>query len=141
LYGELTALENLTFTGRMYGIERPAQTAEVLLHESGLEWVAHQAVNKLSQGLCRRLAIARVLVHHPKLILLDEPFVSLDSEGRQWLERLFDKWRQDARAVCFTSHDDGQCRKLADRVVRIHRGQISGFDPSASDLTIARRSA
>jgi heme exporter protein A len=141
LYRELTALENLTFTGQMYGIEHPAQKAEGLIREAGLEWVAHQAVGKLSQGMCRRLALARVFVHDPQLVLLDEPFASLDREGCQWLELLFHKCRQDARTICFATHDDGQCQNLADRVVRLHRGQIAADERSTTYSTMARQSA
>jgi ABC-type multidrug transport system ATPase subunit len=123
LYHELTAVENLVFSGRMYGVALPHERARELLRDTGLEWAAHHAVGKLSQGMCRRLAIARALVHAPKLLLLDEPFASLDADGRCWLELLLQQWRRNARAVCFTSHDIGQCRALADRTVWLEHGR------------------
>jgi heme ABC exporter ATP-binding subunit CcmA len=146
LYRELTAAENLIFAGRMYGVERPAERADELLVNAGLEWAANRAVGKLSQGTCRRIAIARALMHDPQLILLDEPFASLDEGGTVWLEQLFDQWRHEARTVCFASHDARQNRELAHRTIRLQRGLVAecelGIAPSLiSRPLMSRRSA
>jgi ABC-type multidrug transport system ATPase subunit len=138
LYSELTAMENLMFAGRMYGVERPAERARQLLQEGGLEWTAHRSVGKLSQGIGRRLAIARALIHEPTLILLDEPFASLDADGRRWLERLFQQWRCERRIVCFANHDIHQSRLLADRIVWLHRGRVVAHERSDSNSTALR---
>jgi heme ABC exporter ATP-binding subunit CcmA len=124
LYLELTALENLLFAARMHGVADALVVAHNLLIDAGLEWAADRTVGKLSQGVCRRLAISRALVHTPSLILLDEPFAGLDAEGTAWLERLIQHWRRPGQAVCFTSHDSSQCERLADRIVLLHRGSI-----------------
>jgi heme exporter protein A len=138
LYRELTALENMIFAGRMHGVDAPGQRSRQLLLESGLEWTAHRFVGRLSQGIGRRLAIARTLIHEPRFILLDEPFASLDADGRQWLERLFQQWRSENRVVCFTSHDIHQSRVLADRIVRLHCGRVAGHETSNSNPTALR---
>ena len=141
LYGELTALENLVFAGRMFGIDCPTQRAQMLLTEAGIERVAHQAVGQLSQGLWRRLAIVRALIHEPPLVLLDEPFASLDRDGRRWLERLFQQWRVQGRTVCFASHDVEQSRHLADRVIWLDMGRIVASETTSRDPRVRRRSA
>ena len=141
LYRELTALENLTFAGRMYGVDHPGERARNLLRDGGLEWTADRQVARLSQGVCRRLAIARALVHEPKLILLDEPFASLDENGRHRLERLFQQWRHEGRTVCFAGHDIGQCTLLADRTVRLDRGHVEECDVFDRCPVATRRSA
>jgi heme exporter protein A len=124
LYSELNVLENLVFAGRMYGVDCPIERAETLLGETRLESLAHRLVAQLSQGMQRRVAITRALVHDPQLLLLDEPFASLDVEGNQWLERCFESWRIAKRTVCFATHDVEQSRRLADRLVWLDAGRI-----------------
>jgi heme ABC exporter ATP-binding subunit CcmA len=140
-YGELTALENVTFAGRMHGVDRPRDHAMKLLNDSGLGCAAHRRAGDLSQGMRRRLAIARALVHNPVLILLDEPFSSIDTEGQRWLDGLFRQWRDKGRTVCFAYHDVCQSRRLADRILWLDCGRVAAIEPSESDSATARRSA
>jgi heme ABC exporter ATP-binding subunit CcmA len=140
-YGELTALENVTFAGRMHGVDRPRDHAMKLLNDSGLGCAAHRRAGDLSQGMRRRLAIARALVHNPVLILLDEPFSSIDTEGQRWLDGLFRQWRDKGRTVCFACHDVCQSRRLADRILWLDCGRVAAIEPSESDSATARRSA
>ena len=130
LYFELTALENLIFAARMYGVVRPDNRAKELLAAAGLEPLTNRLVGQLSQGLRQRLAIARAVVHEPQLILLDEPFASLDAQGRDWLEQLFRQWRRAGRTVCFVSHDVRDSRGLADRLVSLDAGRIVEVEPT-----------
>ncbi len=124
LYGELTALENLIFAAHMYGIDCPIKRAQTLLAQTGLEWMRDRRAAQLSQGARRRLALARALVHEPLLFLLDEPFASLDADGSEWLELLFQRWRDTESTVCFASHDVEQSRRLADRIIWLNAGRI-----------------
>jgi ABC-type multidrug transport system ATPase subunit len=124
LYSELTAMENLVFAARMHNIKRPQQRAEQLLADAALEWVSAIAVEKLSQGIRRRLAVIRALVTEPSFILLDEPYASLDEEGRGWLDRLFEQWRRERRTICFSGHDAVHSRALADRIVWLECGRV-----------------
>jgi heme exporter protein A len=128
LYGELTALENVVFAGRMCGVHCPSLRAHALLAESGLERMAHRPAGQLSQGARQRLAICRALVHAPPLILLDEPFACLDAEGRQWLEGAMRAWQMHERVICFASHDIEQCRRLAHRIIRLATGRIASVE-------------
>jgi heme exporter protein A len=130
LYSELTTLENLVFAGRMYGVACPDKRAKELLAAAGLEPLTDRLVGQLSQGLRQRLAIARAVVHEPQLVLLDEPFASLDAQGRDWLEQLFHHWRRDGSTVCFVSHDPRDSRGLADRLVSLDAGRIVEAEPT-----------
>lgn len=141
LYRELTAAENLTFAGRMYGVANAADRAMRLLRAADLEWAARREVARLSQGMCRRLAILRALIHVPTLILLDEPFASLDRESTHWLEQLFRTWRDEGRTVCFASHDVGQSRALADRTLWLESGQIAADEVGPFHAAFSLRSA
>lgn len=141
LYGELTALENLIFAARMYGIDCPTKHAQTFLAETGLEQMKDRRVAQLSQGARRRLAIARAFIHDPHLILLDEPFASLDANGSEWLELLFQKWRDTERTVCFVSHDVEQSRYLADRIIWLKAGRIAATDWLTGQTAFSRKTA
>jgi heme exporter protein A len=141
LYSELTALENLVFASRMYGVPDPGRHATELLTDAGLEAAANRMVGQLSQGMRQRLAIIRAIVHGPELVLLDEPFASLDAHGRDWLEGLFQQWRAAGRTVCFASHDPRECQGLADRVVSLDRGCIVAIESISKNATCLPQSA
>jgi heme ABC exporter ATP-binding subunit CcmA len=141
LYRELTVLENLVFAARMHGVKLPHQRAMLLLVESGLEWAAEVAVAKLSQGICRRLAILRALVNKPTFVLLDEPYVNLDENGRHWLDQRFGQWRREEQTVCFASHDVSQSRAIADRVVWLECGRVRAQETCRNTPAIQVRSA
>ena len=141
LYAELTALENLVFAGRMYGVVDGHDRAFALLQDAGLERHAHRPAGQFSQGMRQRLAIARAQIHEPRLLVLDEPSSALDAAGRDWLERLFDGWRHAGRTICFASHDAAQSYKLADRVIHLDAGRIVACEQGDSPRTTLRRSA
>lgn len=128
LYAELTAAENLIFAGRMHGVANVRDRTNELLAGAGLDSLAQRPVGELSQGMRQRLAIARALVHDPRLLVLDEPSSSLDAAGRQWLEQLFEQWRDEGRTVCLASHDEALSRKLANRLVLLNAGRIEAIE-------------
>ncbi len=141
LYGELTLAENLLFAARMYGIGNPEKHVEGLLAAASLAHLCDKRVALLSQGLRQRATIVRSTVHAPPLILLDEPFASLDSHGRAWLESLFESWRRSGRTVCFVSHDAAHSRAHADRLVTLDCGRIVDVEEMHQRPPLARRSA
>lgn len=141
LYGELSALENLTFAARMYGIDYPIERARTLLAEAGLESIAHRPVAKCSQGVRRRISIIRALVHEPLLVVLDEPFASLDAEGCLWLEHLLQRWRDSERTVCLSTHDTEQSGRLADRIIWLNGGRIITTERPTNERSYLRKSA
>jgi heme ABC exporter ATP-binding subunit CcmA len=141
LYAELTALENLLFAGRMYGVTGIHDRAKALLAEAGLELHSDRLAGQLSQGMRQRLAIARALVHEPRLIVLDEPSSALDVASRRWLERLIERLRREGQTVCFATHDAALSRNLADRILRLDAGRLVAIE-RGDDLPVhSRRSA
>ena len=105
LYPELTARENLTFFGELYGLPDVPKAVSRALEQSGLASRADDFVSGFSRGMRQRVALERALLHHPRLILLDEPFTGLDQASAAALvSRLYDQQRAGCLIVLAT-HD------------------------------------
>lgn len=133
LYRNLTVAENLLFAARMYGLVDPRQRVQTLLESTGLQPFGQHLVAQISQGMARRLSIARALVHDPSIVLMDEPFSGLDADGSLWLMRLLRQLRTQGRTICCVTHDVALVRALADRAVRLARGRVQELEPNAWD--------
>ena len=105
LYEDLTPAENLAYYARLYGI--PDRTARVAaaLERVGLSARAHHRVRALSNGMQKRAAIARAILHQPDVLLLDEPEAGLDRESRRILGELLAEWTAGGRSVALATHD------------------------------------
>jgi heme exporter protein A len=124
LYLALTALENLMFAGRMYGLQDVSDRAAELLSAVGLEQQARQRAGCLSRGMRQRLAIARAVIHDPPILLLDEPFTSLDPPGRDWLKSFLSALRERHRAILLISHDAEETQSWVDRLLYLQAGRV-----------------
>ncbi len=124
LYPHLTLQENLIFAARMCDVSEPARQADAWLESTGLGPHAARFPTRISRGMRQRLSVARALIHDPPIVLLDEPFCSLDAEGTEQLLRLLMDLRSRRRTICFVSHDPLTMRRLADRVVELESGSV-----------------
>ena len=105
--------------------ERRGAAAEVLARV-GLGDRLHEWPARLSGGQRQRVALARALVHHPRLLLLDEPLGALDALTRIEMHRLIEGlWRQSGFTALLVTHDVQEAVALADRVVLIEDGRIA----------------
>jgi heme exporter protein A len=132
LYPHLTLRENLIFAARMYDVPRPRERADALLGAVSLSAHADRNSPVLSKGMRQRMSLARALVHDPPILLLDEPFDGLDADSGAWLTDLLQGLRREGRTLCFVLHDQAKTRELADRVLRLEQGSLSGI------VTVAR---
>jgi sulfate transport system ATP-binding protein len=100
-----------------------------------LDWLSDRRPSQLSGGQRQRVALARALAVEPRVLLLDEPFGSLDAQVRQelrrWLRRLHDEIRLTS---VFVTHDQEEALEVADRVVVMNQGQIEQFGSPAEIL-------
>ncbi len=131
LYPTLSARANLNFFGRIYGLRGPAlsERVEDVLHIVALTDRADEAVEKYSGGMKRRVNIAAGLVHHPRLLFLDEPTVGVDPQSRnQIFESVLRLNRERGMSIIYTSHYMEEVELLCNRVAIIDQGQIIALD-------------
>jgi len=112
VYRELTALENLELYGRLYHVLERRERTGMLLERFGLWDVRHDRVASYSRGMTQRLALCRVLLHEPQLLVLDEPFTALDAAGAELLDAQLAELR-GARTVLLSTHDPDRVSPLA----------------------------
>jgi ABC-2 type transport system ATP-binding protein len=124
---ELTARENMELHGVLYGVEKKLmnERIEELLHIVEL-WDKRQSyVKTFSGGMRRRLEIARALLHHPKIVFLDEPTVGLDPQTRNniW-SHIEDLSKKEDITVFFTTHYMEEAEKMSQHIFIIDHGKI-----------------
>jgi heme exporter protein A len=135
LYRDLNPVENLRFFARLYGLENPDARIESLLERVGLGRRKSDIVRGFSRGLHQRLGIARVMLHDPSLILLDEPYTGLDANAVGTLNQMLDEASAAGKTIILTTHDIEQGLRSATRAAIIDRGQVV-FTGSAKDSAI-----
>ncbi|MGH3007909.1 MAG: heme ABC exporter ATP-binding protein CcmA [Gaiellaceae bacterium] len=112
VYRELTALENLDLYGRLYGVPERRERIGMLLERFGLWESRHNRVASYSRGMTQRLALCRVLLHDPALLVLDEPYTALDEAGAELLDVQLAELR-DERTFLLSTHDPARVEPLA----------------------------
>lgn len=133
LYPDLTPVQNLEFYARMFGVPGPARRVRALLDQVGLSGWAHRPVRTLSRGLEQRCALARVLLHEPRLLLLDEPFTGLDVDAAAMLSGMLRQAHARGTALLMTTHDIDRGFEICGRAVILVRGRLM-WDGAISPL-------
>ena len=124
---ELTAYENMALHGFLYGVEKKLrqERVEQLLKFVELWDRKDTLVKKFSGGMKRRLEIARGLLHHPKILFLDEPTLGLDPQTRNHMwSYLAELNKNEGITVFFTTHYMEEAEKIATRIAVIDHGKI-----------------
>lgn len=124
-YGDLSAHENVTFFGKLYGADKPEEQARRLLVDFGLEDAMHRAAKTFSRGMMQRLGLARALVGRPSLVLLDEPFTGLDGHSTRSVIERIRTLRDEGSMVLMISHDMETTAQLADEFAVLVRGKLA----------------
>jgi heme exporter protein A len=126
LYGDLTAEENLTFFGKMYGVHALDKRIAEVLSLVGLSQRRRDLVRTFSRGMQQRLAIGRAVLHDPTIMLFDEPHTGLDQDASSMLDGVLREVAARGRTVVMTSHDLVRVADLATRFDILSRGMIAG---------------
>lgn len=143
VYENLSAIENLRFFGRLYGVKDAEPRIINLLRRVGLERRAHDLARTYSRGMQQRLAIARALLHDPAVLLLDEPHTGLDQSALAVLDDLVEEARGSGRTVLMATHELERAARLGTRAIILARGSVAA-DFVLADLdgaTLAARYA
>jgi heme exporter protein A len=105
VYQQLTVLENLRFFARLYGLKDQGARIEQLLTQTALTRYRHDPAGILSRGMTQRLAIARALLHTPRVLLADEPFTGLDLDAGRHLVEILTDFKQAGGSLIMTTHN------------------------------------
>jgi ABC-type multidrug transport system ATPase subunit len=118
VYKELSAVENLDLYGRLYHVPERRETIGALLERFGLWEARHQRVGSFSRGMQQRLALCRVLLHGPDLLLLDEPHAGLDVSAQTLVDDLLAE-SVGVRTLVVASHDPERLSPLATQALAL----------------------
>jgi len=132
LYDDLTCRENLIYYGRLYGLKDHKPRVDEVLEKVRLGSRADHRVRTLSNGMQKRAAIARAILHEPDVLLLDEPEAGLDRESVSILGTLLAEWTGSGRSVILTTHDLDLGLSWGQRAGVLRGGKIS-FPGTESD--------
>ena len=124
VYDELTGVENLRFAARMLGVPSDRAPLVERLDAVGLAESADIVARSYSTGMRKRLELARIGLADPRVVLLDEPFTSLDEDGVELVQRAIAGWREAGKTVLLASHRAEEARRHADRSVRLEAGRV-----------------
>jgi ABC-2 type transport system ATP-binding protein len=130
LYPTLSAHENLSFYGRMYGLHglQLKKRIDELLEMIGLKDRKDERVQKFSGGMKRRLNLAVGLLHEPKLLLLDEPMVGVDPQSRNHILESIRTLKSEGTTMIYTTHYMEEAEQLCDRVAILDEGRLVALD-------------
>jgi heme ABC exporter ATP-binding subunit CcmA len=136
LYANLTAEENLLFAQRMTGMPADHGQVERILMDVGLSADRAEKVRGFSSGMRRRLALGRILLRPPRLLLLDEPYASFDTDGIDLVNAFATRTAAGGGIVIVATHDLLRARSVLHREVRIHEGRLVERGDPADDVLV-----
>jgi ABC-2 type transport system ATP-binding protein len=130
VYKDLSAWDNLTFTGKLYDMPKAFREsrAEELLKMFGLYERRKERVKSFSRGMKRRICIAMALMNRSSVIFLDEPTSGLDVQSVLIIRDLIRKLNQQGLTIFITTHNIEEASQMCDRVAIINHGKIATID-------------
>jgi len=138
LYMDLSAEENLSFLGRLYGLSGSflRERIDWCLDFAGLRPRRRHRVKTYSGGMQRRLNLAAALVHNPAILVLDEPTVGVDTQSRSAILDSILELREQGRTILYTTHYMEEAQRLCDRVAILDHGKLLALDTVAGLIQV-----
>jgi ABC-type multidrug transport system, ATPase component len=132
-YEFLTGREFLHFVGRLWGLSRTVAEERIaeMLSRLGLDNMADRLVREYSRGMRQKLGFIAAVLHHPCVLLLDEPFTAVDAHSESVMCEWLRGYAQGGRSVLFATHNRELVRKLADKCLRLVNGHMVEEDVNA----------
>lgn len=126
LYPDLSAMENLKFFGRLYGLrgEKLKGRIQEVLDLLELNGRARDAIKKYSGGMKRRVNIGAALLHHPEILIMDEPTVGIDPQSRSHILETVKKLNNNGTTIIYTSHYMEEAEYICNRIYIMDYGKI-----------------
>lgn len=126
LYDRLTARENIKYFAQLNGVSNQKAEEQInkLVKAFNMEEYIDRRVGKFSRGMKQKVAIARSIVHDPKIMLFDEPTAGLDISASKIIHDFILHCKEENKAIVFSSHMMNEVEKLCDRVVIINKGKV-----------------
>lgn len=124
LYQAFSAVENLMFAADLYKVENSAEKVVSFLDKVGLSEQKGDAIKVYSQGMTQRLKIALAMLVPWDILLFDEPFSGLDSQGIALIEMVMNKWKEERKTMLIVDHDLEWILKFCTRVLLLDGGSI-----------------
>ncbi len=126
IYSDLTASQNLRVFGRLHGLRRAELNERVdeALRWSNLADRRDRLAKTFSGGMQRRLNIACSVMHHPRIVLLDEPTVGVDPQSRERIYEMLNDLRGSGTAILLTTHQLDEAQSRCDRIAIVDQGQV-----------------
>lgn len=131
LYDRLSAERNLAFFARLYEVEKVQGQVERYLRLLGLWDRRAEAAGTLSKGMRQKLAIARALLHEPKVLFLDEPTSGLDPEAARLVREFIASLKHEGRTIFLCTHNLDEADRLCDRIAVINNRLLALGSPAA----------
>lgn len=123
LYGRLTVEENLKLFAQLW--DAPLENIEAVLEGVGLADRSRSRVDELSAGLKRRATVARAIACDPDILLLDEPFATLDDEAAEMVVSAIREWAHPGRCAIIATHGAKRLKSFADASIVLRRGLVA----------------
>lgn len=131
LYDQLSAERNLDFYGEMYEVEDIPSQVERYLRMLGLWERRHEPAATFSKGMKQKLAIARALLHEPKVLFLDEPTSGLDPEAATLVRHFIEELKEEGRTIVMCTHNLDEADRLCDRIA-VFKTHLLALDTPSS---------
>ncbi|NOZ72938.1 MAG: ABC transporter ATP-binding protein [Chloroflexi bacterium] len=156
-FKKLSPMENLLYGARLYGLDgrETRKQVVIILKRLGLEDRSiRQPMEQMSRGMQQKVAIARALLSHPRVLLLDEPTTGLDPRSKREVQTVVrELQQQDNTTILLTTHDMAEAETLCDRITIMDKGKVvalgspdelrrlvprqNGHQPSLEDVFLA----
>lgn len=126
LYDHLTGIRYINFLADVYGVSDELRNERITRYAAEFEITSHlgDLIGSLSHGMKQKIAIIGALIHEPKLLLLDEPFVGLDPKAAHSLKTIMHQMVENGSAIFFSTHVLEVAEKLCNKVAIIKNGQL-----------------
>jgi heme ABC exporter ATP-binding subunit CcmA len=136
LYDDLTMKENLAFFSRMYGLKKKEKELFGLIKSVGLLHRANDRVGDFSRGMKQRAAVARVILHDPPVLLLDEPYTGLDFKAWGMLNDMLKNYHENKKTIFLITHNVELGHANGDRLAILANGNVA-FDCKKKEIDLA----